>query len=142
MASFSPLLNIDPSGVGGTSVVILSTVQYVNTAQCQAGGYTSTCPNNGLLVFTNQQVIGKAALHTSTFGSPTTDAYGNVPAGSPTSNGYLNLSSALVQNFPSITLTSSGSGQQYGYIAEIYSQNVGPVWFTKGITWINSTCYF
>jgi len=142
LASFSPMLNIDPTGVGGTSVVILSTVQYVTTAECTAGGYTSTCPNVGQLVFTNQQIVGNSSLHASLFGTPTTDSYGNVAAGTPSTSGYLNQASALVGNFPNITLSSGSSGQQYGYISELYSQTLGLKWFYPGTGWTTAINYF
>ena len=142
LASFSPMLHIDPTGAGGSSIVILSTVQYVDRAQCVAGGYTSTCPNMNQLVFTNQQVIGNINLHASTFGAPTTDSYGNVAAGSPTTSGYLNQASALVNNYPSITLSSGSTGQQYGYIAELYSQDLALQWFLPGSGWVSSISYF
>jgi len=142
LASFSPMLNIDPTGAGGSSVVILSTVQYVTAAQCVAGGYTSTCPNYGLLVFTNQQIIGNSGLHASLFGTPTTDAYGNVAQGTPTTAGYLNQSSALVANYPGISLSSGSTGQQYGYISELYSQNLGLKWLYPGGGWTTSINYF
>ncbi len=142
LASFSPMLNIDPTGAGGSSVAILSTVQYVTNAQCAAGGYSSNCPNVGQLVFTNQQIIGNASLHASLFGSPTTDSKGNVAAGTPSAPGYLNQSSALVANFPNITLSTGSSGQQYGYISELYSRSIGLKWLYSGAGWITAVNYF
>ncbi len=142
LASFSPMLNIDPTGAGGSSVVILSTVQYVSQSQCTAGGYSSTCPNINQLVFTNQQVIGNASLHASLFGAPVTNSYGNVAAGSPNSSGYLNAASALVSNYPNISLSSSTGGQQSGYIAEVYSQDLGLKWLYPGSGWVSSVSYF
>ncbi len=142
LASFSPMLNIDPTGAGGSSVVILSTVQYVNQTECMAGGYGSTCPNINQIVFINQQVIGNAGLHSSVFGTPATDSYGNIPAGSPSTSGYLNAASALVSNYPNITLSSGAGGQQYGYIAELYSKSLGLQWFYPGSGWVNAVSFF
>ncbi len=142
LASFAPNLGVDPTGVGGTSVVILSTVNYVSTADCQAGGYTSTCPNYGQIVFTNQVVVGNQSIHSSAYGTPTTDAYGNVAAGTPSTSGYLNASSALVKNFPGITLSTGTSGQQYAYISEMYSKASGLSWFFSGPDWVNSASFF
>lgn len=142
LATFAPNLKIDPSGQGGSSVVILSTVNYVSTADCQAGGYASTCPNQGQLVFTNQTVIGKRSLHVSAFGTPTTDSNGSVEAGSPTTSGYLNASSALVTGFPSITLSTGASGQRYAYISEMYSKTSVLNWFLSGSPWVNATAFF
>lgn len=72
LASFAPSLNVDPTGAGGTSVVILSTVNYIGTADCQAGGYASTCPNYQKIVFTSQMVVGNRSLHASSYGTPAT----------------------------------------------------------------------
>jgi hypothetical protein len=142
LANMAPALNLDPTGAGGTGVVILSQVQYVNTTQCQAGGYTSTCPNNNQLVFIRQIIVGKSSLRASVYGTPTTDSTGTVPSGSPSTSGYLNQTSALVQGFPNISLSSSGSGQQYAYICEVYAQSQGLTWFLPGTNWVNDQSFF
>jgi hypothetical protein len=143
LASFAPALRIDPTGAGGTSVVVLSTVDLIGTAECQAGGYSSTCPNYNKLVFTNQVVIGNAALHASAFGSPSTNSStGNVPMGGTSSAGYLNQASAQVTNFPNITLSSGTTGQQYAYIAEMYSKATGLNWFFPGTSWVMADSFF
>ena len=142
LASFAPALNVDPSGQGGSSVVILSTVNYIGTADCQAGGYAATCPNYGQLVFTNQTIVGQAALHASAFGAPTTNNNGSVSPGSPTTAGYLNSASALVTGFPNITISTGASGQQYAYIAEMYSKSSILNWFLRTAPWVNSTSFF
>lgn len=142
LADTAPALNIDPTGVAGSGVVIFSVVQYVTTAQCQGGGYTSTCPNNGDLVFIRQLVVGNPSLHASAFGTPTTDYYGNVLQGNQTTSGYLNASNALVQNYPNITLSSTTSGQQYGYICEVYTSSPGLNWFTSGTSWVSDQSFF
>jgi hypothetical protein len=144
LASFAPSLNVDPSGQGGSSVVILSTVNYIDAAECQAGGYASTCPNVGQIVFTNRVVIGNPAIHTSVFGTPTTDSTGtgNVPAGSPTTSGYLNESNAVVTGFPGISLATGSMGQQYAYISEMYSQSQSLNWFLRSSPWVNAVSFF
>ena len=144
LASFAPSLNVDPTGQRGTSVVILSTVNYISAVECQAGGYASTCPNFGQIVFTNRVVIGNPAIHTSAFGTPTTDSTGtgNVPQGSPSTPGYLNQSSAVVTGFPGIALSTGSTGQQYAYISEMYSQSQGPNWFLPTSPWVNAASFF
>jgi hypothetical protein len=144
LASFAPGLQVDPTGQGGASVMILSTVNYIDSAECQAGGYGSTCPNFGQIVFTNRVVIGNPAIHTSAFGTPTTDSTGtgNVAAGSPTTTGYLNQSNALVTGFPGISLSTGSTGQQYAYISEMYSQSQSLNWFLRSSPWVNAVSFF
>jgi TadE-like protein len=144
LASFAPNLNIDPTAQGGSSVVILSTVNYISTVECQAGGYASTCPNYGQIVFTNRVVIGNPAIHTSAFGTPTTDSTGtgNVTAGSPSTSGYLNQANAVVTGFPGISLSTGATGQQYAYISEMYSQTPSLNWFMRSSPGINSISFF
>jgi hypothetical protein len=142
LASFAPNLNVDPTGQGGTSVVILSTVNYIGTADCQAGGYSSTCPNYGNIVFTDQVVAGNPAIHSSAFGTPPTNSNGTVSAGSPTTSGYLNESSAVVTGFPNITLSTGSSGQQYAYISEMYSKSSTLNWFLPTTPWVNAISFF
>jgi hypothetical protein len=142
LAGTAPSLNIDPTGAAGTGVAIFSTVQYVTAAQCSAGGYSNTCPNNGQLVFIRQIIVGNAAIHVSAYGTPTTDSTGTVAAGSPLSNGYLNQASALVHGFPNITLSAGTSGQQYAYICEIYARSPGLTWFSPANNWVSERSFF
>ena len=142
LASFAPSLKIDPTGAGGTSVVILSTVNYIDSVECQSGGYPSTCPNFGQIVFTNQVIVGNPNLHASAYGTPTTNSSGVVSLGSPTTSGYLNQSSALVKNFPNITLSAGSTGQQYAYICEMYSQSTSMNLFLPGNGWVSSASFF
>jgi hypothetical protein len=142
LASMVPAVDLDPDGSGGTGVVILSVVQYVNTTQCKAGGYASTCPNNGQLVFIRQIIVGDPSIHASAYGTPTTDSTGTVQPGGPSSSGYLNATNALVQGFPNITLSTGNTGQQYAYISEVYARSRGLVWFLPGSNWVNDVAFF
>jgi hypothetical protein len=144
LASFAPNLNVDPTGQGGTSVVILSTVNYIDLAECQAGGYISTCPNYGNIVFTNRLVVGNAGLHASVFGTPTTDSSGTgkVPSGGPTTNGYLNQTNDVVESFPNISLSTGSTGQQTAYISEMYSQSSSLSWFLPSGPWVSGISFF
>lgn len=101
---------------GGNGVVILSTVAYVGSTDCIAGGYPSgSCPNLGQTVFTNQIVIGNATIHGSAFGNPSSlvDSRGNISAAN-----YTTSPAAVANNFSGvILLTASG---QYAYMAETF----------------------
>ena len=144
LASLAPGLGIDPTRSGGNGEVILSTVSYIDTAQCQAGGYTnmSGCANYQKYVFTRQFVVGKA-LKTSSFGTPAariTDATsGKVQSGNNSGTaGYLNDSSAVVSAFP-IALASS---QQYAYASEMFVQSSAFNWLFTGPGWVTSASFF
>jgi hypothetical protein len=132
LASLAPGLSVDPAGTGGRGVVILSTVTYVDATQCQAGGYSSTCPNQGQIVFTRRIVVGKTSLHTSAFGTPNSslvDSSGNVRAGSNSgTSGYLNDSSAIATGFSNVL--SLTSGQQYAYVSEMFVQSNDYNWWS------------
>ena len=61
----------------GNSVVILSSVAYIDKAMClsdglavDAGGNPIGCTNLGKWVFTQRLVIGKSGIHSSNFGDP------------------------------------------------------------------------
>ena len=129
LASLAPGLNVDTTGAAGNTVVILSTLTYVDTAQCQAGGYASTCPNYQKTVFTRRIVVGKASLHASNYGTPKAtliDSAGNIASGNNSgTKGYLNDSSAVAAGFPAL-LTS---GQQYAYVAETFFISSDPQWW-------------
>jgi hypothetical protein len=144
LASFAPNLKVDPTGQGGASVVILSTVNYIDAVECQAGGYASTCPNFGQIVFTNRVVVGNPALHTSAFGTPTTDSTGtgNVTPGTPSTPGYLNQPNAVVVGFPGISLSTGSTGQQFAYVSEMYSQSQSLNWFLRANSWVNAASFF
>jgi len=113
-------LNITTSG--GNGVIILSTITYIASNDCIAGGYSSgSCPNINNTVFTRRIVIGNAnlsingQLQASAFGTPPSsiiDSSGNI-----SSANYLGSSAAIANNFYSIIQVSSG---QYAYVAEAF----------------------
>ncbi len=148
LASFAPRLNIDPTGAGGTGEVILSTIDYIDDAQCQAGGYRSDalCPNYGKDVITQQIVIGKA-LKASVFGTPsaaiTDPTTGKVQNGNLLTRGYLNDASAVATNFSSvITLSSGATGEQYAYVSEMFLHSSNFNWYFPGTMWVSSRNVF
>lgn len=101
---------------GGNGVVILSTVEYIGSQQCQAGGYrTDNCVNLNQYVFTRRIVIGNSALRPSNYGTPSSsyiDAHGDV-----SSAGYLADSTSQATGLPSALTLTSG---QSAYLAEAY----------------------
>jgi len=109
---------------GGNGVVILSRVQQVYTADCTAAGY-GTCPNAGLIVFTQRLTIGNTALRSSPYGTPNPailNAQGNVAP-----SVYLQNSDSTVRVDPSLAAAYAAAGQAGGlaqgaspYIAEVY----------------------
>ena len=69
------------TATGGNGVIILSKVATVYQADCDAAGYSGSCANRGLPVFTQRIVMGKSTLRTSDFGTPNggiLDAQGNI----------------------------------------------------------------
>ncbi len=69
------------TATGGNGVVILSKVQTVYQADCDAANLSNKCTNKGLPVFTNRIVIGNSSLRSSNFGTPASsilDASGNI----------------------------------------------------------------
>jgi len=76
------------SGVSGTagaghSVVVFTTVTYVDDNACALGGYatagvhTAACKNFGHWVFVQRIIIGDSNLKTTDYGSPVTSGSGN-----------------------------------------------------------------
>ena len=142
VASLAPGLNIDPTGVAGNGVVVLSKIRYIDSTLCQAGGYTSTssCPNYTKSVVQIRIVIGNAAIHASTFATPTSslmDSGGNIQPGGTTTPGYLNDPSTVAQNFSNVIALGTG---QYAYVAETFVQPVG--WSAVKVPLISSMSVF
>jgi hypothetical protein len=144
LVSLAPGLGVDPTGLSGNGEVILSTIGYVDNAQCMAGGYASgsDCPNYRKYVFTRQFVVGKT-LKTSSFGTPnaniTNASSGNVQRGDNNGTlGYLNDGSALVTAFP----IAFSSGQQLAYTSEMFVQSSVFNWFLPGPAWVMSASFF
>ena len=113
-------LNITTTG--GNGVIILSTITYIASNDCIAGGYPSgNCPNVNNTVFTKRIVIGNPSLYInsqlqqSAFGTPAAaivDSSGNI-----SSSYYLSNSSAIAANFENVIPIGSG---QFAYVAEAF----------------------
>jgi hypothetical protein len=111
---------------GGNGVFVFSTVEYIDTPQCVAGGLagnSTSCPNLGQDVFIQRVVVGNASLFSSPFGSPSAGsigAFGNI-----SSSDYLTSASARTAGFSSlITMT----GGQVGYLTETYFSSPDFAW--------------
>lgn len=105
---------------GGTGVVILSKVTYIDDTDCTAAGLSGTaCTNRNQYVIMNRVVIGNVAFHSSAIGSPA--------AGDMATNGdvttYISSTSARAANFGNIVTLQSG---QFAFVTE---------GFFNGISW-------
>ena len=72
------------TATGGNGVIILSKVATVYQADCDAAGFSGSCTNRGLPVFTQRIVIGQSTLRASDFGTPNAailDTQGNIAPG-------------------------------------------------------------
>lgn len=116
---------LNMTATGGSGVVILSTITFIASNDCVAGGYPSgSCPNVNNTVFTNRIVIGNPSLVINS--QTQISAFGTPPAAIIQSNGdiltsdYLSNSGAVANNFISVIPVTSG---QYAYVAEVFFQN-------------------
>ncbi|MGC9951582.1 MAG: hypothetical protein ABSF64_34960 [Bryobacteraceae bacterium] len=114
------------TATGGNGVFIFSTVEYIDTPQCTAGGLagnSSSCPNLGQDVIVQRVVVGNASLFSSPFGTPGSGligASGNIP-----SSDYLTNSSARAVGFGSVI---SLTGGQVAYLTETYFSSPDFAW--------------
>ena len=123
-------LNITTNG--GNGVIILSTITYVDSTICAAGGYSnSNCTNLNQNVFTNQVVIGNSALRASAYGTPPVDS---TNSDNVSETNYLTSTSARASNFSLIPLAA----YQYAYVGEVYFTTPDLSWWgplgTTGIS--------
>ena len=114
-------IGLNMTATGGNGVVVLSTVMYVDSTACTAGGYSAnstSCPNLNYIVFTRQIVVGNSSLHTSNLGTPNSadmDSSGNISV-----SGYLTDTSNRVANFSNIIPLTTG---QFAYVSEMFVQS-------------------
>ena len=111
---------------GGNGVFVFSTVEYIDTPQCAAGGLAgnaTSCPNLGQYVFVQRVVVGNASLLSSPFGTPAAGiigTFGNIP-----SSDYLTNASARAAGFSSLL---SLTGGQVAYLTETYFSSPDFAW--------------
>jgi len=117
-------LNVTASG--GNGVFVFSTVEYIDTPQCAAGGLagnTGSCPNLGQYVFIQRVVVGSASLFSSVFGTPPTGIVG--ASGNIALSAYLTNAADRATGFGSVlTLT----GGQVAYLTETYFSSPDFAW--------------
>jgi hypothetical protein len=96
------------TGDAGNTVIILSQIATVTSADCKAGGLGDHCANEGSPVFLNRIVIGNALLRPSNFGSPgNMNGQGNIPSAT-----YLQDSTARSNSQLSAELAAAGLAQR------------------------------
>lgn len=111
---------------GGNGVFVFSTVEYIDTPQCAAGGLagnTTSCPNLGQYVFIQRVVVGNSGLFASAFGTPSAGiigTFGNILASS-----YLTNTAARTAGFGSLL---SLTGGQVAYLTETYFSSPDFAW--------------
>ncbi|MDP8979059.1 MAG: pilus assembly protein [Acidobacteriota bacterium] len=69
------------TATGGNGVIYLSKVSTVYQVDCDAAGFSASCNNKGLPVFTQRIAIGQQSLRSGDFGTPNSailDAQGNI----------------------------------------------------------------
>ncbi|MEO8659062.1 MAG: hypothetical protein ABI693_11360 [Bryobacteraceae bacterium] len=100
---------------GGQGVVILSQIMYIDDAQCQAGGLTtSQCPNYHRTVFLKRILIGNPNLVIPATGGTVRSKYGTPNSGivgtdgSLTAVNYLKDISAIASSMPSDLVLAGG----------------------------------
>jgi len=117
-------LNVTTSG--GNGVFVFSTVEYIDTAQCTAGGLQAngtSCPNLGQNVVIQRVVVGNSGLYTSTFGTPPAAIIGT--GGNISSSNYLSNTSARASGFGSVIAMTGG---QLAYLTETYFSSPDFAW--------------
>jgi hypothetical protein len=116
------------TATGGNGIFIFSTVEYIDTPQCTAGGFAGnagSCPNLGQYVFIQRVVVGNASLFVSPFGTPSAGIIGT--SGNILSSSYLTNASARTVGFGGLI---SLTGGQVGYLTETYFSSPDYAWGT------------
>lgn len=129
-------LNI--TATGGNGVIVLSTITYIDSTACKAGGYASgNCPNLNHTVFTNQVVIGNSTLRVSAFGTPPVDS---TNSDNVTEANQVGSASAQALNFSSVLPVSAG---QFVYVGEAYFKTPELSWWGRlGTTAVSARFVF
>jgi len=121
-------LNIHPTS--GTGVVILSTIEFIGTAQCTAASLTSAqCTNLNYPVVINRIVIGNASARASSYGTPNPGLIG----GNGNVSNYMTDASARANGFNSVLALLAGN---LAFLSEVYvpSSDYGlPGYQTTGV---------
>lgn len=134
-------LNI--TSTGGSGVIILSTISYVDSSECTAAygsGYSSSqCSNLDTTVFTRQVVIGNSSLKASAFGTPPVDS---TNSDNVTQTNQLTNSAAQAAN-GNFNLVPVQASTQFAYVGEVYFDNSSLAWWKPlGTPWISARFVF
>ncbi len=122
----------------GNAVVVLSTVTYISSTDCQAGGYTSNCANVNQMVITRRIVVGNSSIRSSSFGTPPAGDMGT--DGNVTAAGYLNDPACQAVNFTNVIPLTDG---EYAYVAEMWVNSPDINWWNVlGTTAIGARSIF
>ncbi len=103
---------------GGSGVVRLSKVTYIDTPDCTGAGLsTGNCPNYQHYVIVQRQVVGNDSLYASRIGTPS-------PTGMDSSGNVLDI----IRNTSAQTINWSDSGivlptGKYAFVVEAYFSN-------------------
>jgi len=142
-------LGLTTSASTSKSLVILSTVTYVDKAMCQSAGKVDSsgnplgCTNYLKWVFTQRTELGKTTLRTSNFGSPLTSGPNGVTLDPDSGRISLNdqvTKSGAVATFSGVnpysnvngTVTGLPSGQVI-YISEVASTGISMPYISQNI---------
>ncbi len=109
----------------GNAVVILSTVTYISSNDCVAGGYPSNCANANQMVITRRIVVGNSSIHSSSFGTPPAGDMGT--DGNVTAAGYLNDPQCQAANFSNVIPLGDS---QYAYVSEMWVNSPDVNWWS------------
>ncbi len=111
---------------GGTGIIYLSTITYVNGTSCTSAGYAAnsgSCPNMNHYVVVKRLTIGNTSIAASTYAPSITasDIQSNGDIGSAS---YLTDTSVQADSFANLITLSVG---QYAYVSQMYVNppNVG-----------------
>jgi hypothetical protein len=107
---------------GGTGVIYLSTITYIDAAACTTNGLagdSSHCPNINQMVVVKRITIGNSSVQSSGLAMPSASII--TSSGNIGSADYLTNSSCRAPNFSNvIPMTVSG---QYAYVSEMFIQS-------------------
>lgn len=127
------------TATGGNGTIILSTIEMVSAADCQAAGLTadsSHCANLNHAVWTKRLVIGNSSFSSAfdNTGAPVTDSSGAV-----TQNRILNTAADRVDQFSQALFLQPG---QLAYVGEVFVRNDDLAWTGFGGTSIYARSIF
>jgi hypothetical protein len=142
-ATFDTSGNVTGVNTTGNMVVILTAIQNVSGTACKAYNGTTSCPNLGMWVVTQQLTIGNASLRKSNYtpsGVPATELDTTSGAVLSTTSGgytypyYLSDTSLRLTNFNLIPIDNAAGFPQDtpAYLAESYLATPGVPGFLGG----------